>query len=182
LSSDQHTVIAPVRGTPPTVGRSPLTPQRMLVLTMLPPVSLPIEKPTRPAVVAAPGLALDPEVPSSSNHGVMVCPPRQLSFSARPPKLSLTTNAAPASSKRCTAAASLAGIRLRKRFFTMTTTALTPLSTSFRVPFGLIRCLGRASSHDGPFPVCEASHHGRFRGIGVRDWIRFAAIDRKSVV
>src|SRR3712207_8652956 len=49
--------------------------QRMLGLTMLPPVSLPMEKPTSPAAVAAPGPALDPDAPSSSSHGFIVCPP-----------------------------------------------------------------------------------------------------------
>ena len=44
LSSDQHSVIAPVRATRPNVGRRPVTPQRIAGLTMLPPVSLPIEK------------------------------------------------------------------------------------------------------------------------------------------
>ena len=46
LSSDQHSVIAPVRGTRPKVGRRPVTPQRMLGATMLPSVSLPIANPT----------------------------------------------------------------------------------------------------------------------------------------
>ena len=70
LSSDQQSVIAPVRGTRPKVGRSPVTPQRIDGLTMLPPVSLPIAKPTRPAAVAAPGPALEPDAPSSSSHGI----------------------------------------------------------------------------------------------------------------
>src|SRR5271167_1513164 len=87
LSSDQHSVIAPVRGTRPYVGRSPVTPQRMLGLTMLPPVSLPTEKPTSPAAVAEPGPALDPDAPSSSNHGFIVCPPNHISFSASAPRL-----------------------------------------------------------------------------------------------
>src|SRR5712672_3151921 len=72
LSSDQHSVIAPVRATRPYVGRSPVTPQRMLGLTMLPPVSLPIENPTSPAAVAAPGPALEPDDASSSSHGFIV--------------------------------------------------------------------------------------------------------------
>ena len=55
LSSDQQSVIAPVRGTRPNVGRRPVTPQRIAGATMLPPVSLPIEKPTSAAAVAAPG-------------------------------------------------------------------------------------------------------------------------------
>jgi len=35
LSSDQQSVIAPVRGTRPNVGRNPVTPQRIDGLTML---------------------------------------------------------------------------------------------------------------------------------------------------
>jgi hypothetical protein len=67
---------------------------------MLPPVSLPIAKPTNPAAVAAPGPALDPDDPSSSSHGFMVWPPNQMSFSASAPILSLATRTAPASCKR----------------------------------------------------------------------------------
>src|SRR5690242_1421192 len=88
LSSDQQSVIAPVRGTRPKVGRNPFTPQRMLGPTILPPVSLPIEKPTRPAAVAAPGPALEPDDPSSSSHGFRVWPPNQISLSANAPRLS----------------------------------------------------------------------------------------------
>src|SRR5215470_20381023 len=97
LSSDQQSVIAPVRGTRPYVGRKPVMPQRMLGETMLPPVSLPIEKPTSPAAVAAPGPALDPDAPSSSNHGFTVWPPNQISLSASAPRLSFATSTAPAS-------------------------------------------------------------------------------------
>src|SRR5262250_691005 len=89
LSSDQQRVMAPVLGTRPYVGRRPVTPQRMLGLTMLPPVSLPTENPTSPAAVAAPGPALDPDEPSSSNQGFIVCPPNQMSFRASAPRLSL---------------------------------------------------------------------------------------------
>src|SRR5277367_3743262 len=85
LSSDQQSVIAPVRGTRPNVGRSPVTPHRIDGLTMLPPVSLPMEKPTSPAAVAAPGPALDPDDPSSISHGFMVWPPNQMSFRANAP-------------------------------------------------------------------------------------------------
>src|SRR5437667_11286600 len=97
LSSDQQSVIAPVRGTRPYVGRSPVSPQRMLGPTMLPPVSLPIANATKPAAVAAPGPALEPDDPSSSSHGFMVCPPNQMSLSASAPRLSLATITAPAS-------------------------------------------------------------------------------------
>src|SRR5271166_7094409 len=96
LSSDQHSVIAPVRATRPYVGRSPVIPQRIEGLTMLPPVSLPIAKPTNPAAVAAPGPALDPDDASSKSHGFIVCPPNQTSLSASAPRLSLATSTAPA--------------------------------------------------------------------------------------
>src|ERR1700726_4285475 len=65
LSSDQHSVIAPVRATRPYVGRNPVNPHRMLGPTMLPPVSLPIANAPKPAAVAAPGPALEPDEPSS---------------------------------------------------------------------------------------------------------------------
>ena len=76
---------------------------------MLPPVSLPMAKPTNPAAVAAPGPALDPDDPSSSSHGFMVWPPNQMSLSASAPRLSLATSTAPASCRRFTTAASCAG-------------------------------------------------------------------------
>ena len=113
LSSDQHSVMAPVRGTRPNVGRRPVTPQRMAGAMMLPPVSLPIAKPTQPAAVAAPGPALLPEAPSSSSQGFMVWPPNQMSFSASAPRLSFATSTAPAWCSRSTTAASLAGTRSR---------------------------------------------------------------------
>src|SRR4029077_15545467 len=106
LSSDQHSVIAPVRATRPYVGRNPVNPQRMLGPTMLPPVSLPIANATNPAAVAAPGPALEPDEPSSSSHGFMVWPPNQTSLSAKAPKLSLATSTAPASLRRLMTAAS----------------------------------------------------------------------------
>src|SRR4029077_10021645 len=113
LSRDQHSVIAPVRGTRPYVGRSPVMPQRMLGPTMLPPVSLPIEKPTSPAAVVAPGPALDPDAPSPSSHGFTVWPPNQMSLSARAPRLSFAKSTAPAAWRRFTTAASSLGMRLR---------------------------------------------------------------------
>src|SRR5689334_19376888 len=80
LSRDQQRVIAPVRATRPKVGLNPVIPQRIEGLTMLPPVSLPIENETSAAAVAAPGPALDPDAPSSSSHGFIVCPPNQISL------------------------------------------------------------------------------------------------------
>jgi len=52
--------------------RNPVTPQRIDGAMMLPPVSLPTEKPTSAAAVAAPGPALDPDAPSSSSQGFIV--------------------------------------------------------------------------------------------------------------
>src|SRR4029078_13272433 len=75
LSSDQHSVIAPVRGTRPNVVRIPVTPHRIAGETMLPPVSLPIENATSAAAVAAPGPALDPEAASSKTHRFHIFPP-----------------------------------------------------------------------------------------------------------
>ena len=80
---------------------------------MLPPVSLPMENPTRPAAVAAPGPALEPDAPSSGSHGFIVCPPNQMSLSASAPRESLAMSTAPASSSRRTTAASAEGTRVR---------------------------------------------------------------------
>src|SRR5215813_2451640 len=95
LSRDQQSVIAPVRGTRPKVGRSPVTPQRIAGLTMLPPVSLPMENATSAAAVAAPGPALDPDAPSSRSQGFIVWPPNQMSLSASAPSESLANSTAP---------------------------------------------------------------------------------------
>src|SRR5579883_1334163 len=82
-------------------------------LTMLPPVSLPIENPTRPAAVDAPGPALDPDAPSSNSQGFIVWPPNQMSFNASAPRLNLAISTAPASYSRFTTAESACGTRLR---------------------------------------------------------------------
>src|SRR6267154_6777646 len=113
LSRDQQSVIAPVRGTRPNVGRRPVTPQRMAGLTMLPPVSLPTENATKAAAVAAPGPALDPDAPSSNNQGFIVWPPNQMSFKASAPSESFAINTAPASFNLLTTAELAAGTRLR---------------------------------------------------------------------
>src|SRR5260370_17835166 len=88
-------------------------PQRMLGLMMVPPVALRMEKPTRPAAVAAPGPALEPEAPSSRSQGFTVWPPNQMSLSARAPRLSFARSTAPAAWRRLTTAASSFGMRLR---------------------------------------------------------------------
>src|ERR1700748_1300137 len=98
LSRDQQSVIAPVRATRPNVGRSPVTPQRIAGLTLLPPVSLPTENATRAAAGAAPGPAPDPAAPSSRSQGFIVWPPNQMSLSASAPSESFASNTAPAAS------------------------------------------------------------------------------------
>jgi hypothetical protein len=79
LSSVQQRGMAPVRGTRPKVGRSPVTPQRMDGATMEPSVSVPRLKPTNPAAVAEPEPALEPLEPSARFHGLRVTPPYQMS-------------------------------------------------------------------------------------------------------
>src|SRR5262249_42099149 len=113
LSKDQQSVIAPVRGTRPKVGRRPVMPQRIDGLTMLPPVSLPMENDTNAAEVAAPGPALDPEAPSSRSHGFMVWPPNQISLRASAPSESFASRTAPASFSLRTTTESAEGTRLR---------------------------------------------------------------------
>ena len=81
---------------------------------MLPPVSLPIEKATSAAAVAAPGPALDPEAPSSSSQGFIVWPPNQMSLSASAPRLNLAMqHRAGVAGAASTTAESAAGTRLR---------------------------------------------------------------------
>ena len=60
LSIVHESAMAPVRGTRPKVGLSPVVPQRVEGDEMEPRVSLPIENPTRPAAVADAGPAEDP--------------------------------------------------------------------------------------------------------------------------
>src|SRR5215217_4095720 len=88
LSMVQLKPIAPYRLTLPYVGRSPVTPQRDEGETIEPSVSVPIEKPTRPADVAAAGPAdepLEPVCASSGAHGLRVTPPNHLAPCASAP-------------------------------------------------------------------------------------------------
>jgi len=56
----QESAIAPVRGTSPNVGRSPVQPQRVEGDAIDPSVSEPMLKATHPAAVAEAGPADDP--------------------------------------------------------------------------------------------------------------------------
>ena len=71
-----------------------------------PMVSVPMEKPTKPAAVAAPGPADEPLLPSLVSQGFLVVPPYQTSPLASAPRVSLAMSTAPASSRRPTTVAS----------------------------------------------------------------------------
>src|SRR5579872_6060526 len=88
--------MAPARLIRPYVGRSPETRQRMLGETMEPRVSVPTEKPTSPAAVAAAEPALLPLEPCLGFHGFLVVPLNQTSPIANAPMLSLAIMIAPA--------------------------------------------------------------------------------------
>src|SRR5918992_1167841 len=100
VSCDQTSDIAPYRLTRPKVGRKPVTPFGGEGRGMDPPVSVPIENPTRPAAVAAPGPAEEPAASCSVFHGFRVTPPNHRADSASAPDDSLATRIAPASVNR----------------------------------------------------------------------------------
>src|SRR5256714_15301054 len=75
LSIVHDSAIAPVRGTRPNVGRSPVVPQRVDGDEIDPSVSLPTENPTRPAAVAGAGPAENPPGPRSTFPGLLVGAP-----------------------------------------------------------------------------------------------------------
>src|SRR6185437_3600862 len=106
LSIVQLRAMAPVRGTNPKVGRSPVTPQRVEGDEMDPNVSEPMEKATHPAEVAEAGPADDPLEPCFGFQGLRVRPPNHQSPIASAPSVSLATSTAPAASRRFTTVAS----------------------------------------------------------------------------
>src|SRR5579859_82658 len=102
----QERAIAPVRGTKPNVGRSPVVPQRVDGDEMEPNVSDPIANATQPAAVAEAEPADDPLDPCLVFQGLRVMPPNHLSPCASAPRVSLATRTAPAASRRLTTVAS----------------------------------------------------------------------------
>jgi hypothetical protein len=66
--------MAPVRGTRPYVGRSPVTPSKEEGQRIDPHVSEPIEKPTSAAAVADPDPEEDPQLQRERSHGLLVGP------------------------------------------------------------------------------------------------------------
>ena len=75
LSIDQESDMQPWRLTRPKVGRRPEAPQARQGETMLPSVSLPSAKPTRPAAAVAADPADEPLEPRRGSHGLRVLPP-----------------------------------------------------------------------------------------------------------
>ena len=102
LSMVHESTMPPWREMRPNVGRRPLRPLRLDGLTIEPWVSVPMEKPTRPAAVAEPGPADDPLDPCSAFQGFLVRPRYQLSPAANCPVESLAIRTAPASRRRTT--------------------------------------------------------------------------------
>jgi len=80
------------------VGLNPDTPFRLLGEVIEPSVSVPNEKPTKPAAVAEPEPAEEPLAPCEISQGFFVFPPNQTSPLANAPELSLAINTAPAAS------------------------------------------------------------------------------------
>src|ERR1700679_1885576 len=106
LSIVQLSAIAPVRGTNPKVGRSPVQPQRVEGDEIEPSVSVPKAKPTHPAATALALPAEDPLEPCRLFHGLRVRAPNHRSPCASAPIESFATRTAPASSSRVTTVAS----------------------------------------------------------------------------
>ncbi len=102
----QESAIAPVRGTRPNDGRSPVQPQRVDGEEIEPNVSDPMLKATHPAAVAEAGPAEEPLEPWLVFQGFRVMPLNHTSPRARAPSVNFATSTAPASSKRFTTVAS----------------------------------------------------------------------------
>src|SRR5581483_493424 len=103
---DHESAMAPVRGTRPNVGRSPVQPHRVDGEEIEPSVSEPMLNATQPAAVAEAGPADEPLEPWVSRHGLRVMPAYHRSPSARAPRVSLAMSTAPAASSRFTTVAS----------------------------------------------------------------------------
>src|ERR1700732_4232224 len=98
--------MAPVRGTSPNVGRSPVAPQRVLGEEIDPSVSVPIANPTHPAAAELALPAEDPLDPCFMFQGLRGRAPTHRSPCARAPIVSLASSTEPAASSRSTTTAS----------------------------------------------------------------------------
>src|SRR3989442_10624056 len=96
----QDSAMAPVLGTRPNEGRSPVHPQRVDGEEIEPSVSDPMLNATHPAAVAEAGPAGEALEPRFVFHGVRVTPPNQTSPRARAPRAHFANRAAPGSSRR----------------------------------------------------------------------------------
>src|SRR5579885_537378 len=92
LSRLQLSAMNPCRLPRPSVGRKPVTPQMAEGSSIEPPVSVPIENPTRPAEVADAGPAEEPCDPIDKSQGFFVCPANHKSSSASSPVASFAIN------------------------------------------------------------------------------------------
>src|SRR6266567_2498303 len=106
LSMLQERAIAPVRGTSPKEGLSPVHPHRVDGEEIEPSVSEPMLKATHPAAVAEAGPADEPLDPWLVFQGLRVTPPNHTSPCASAPSVNFATSTAPALSKRFTTVAS----------------------------------------------------------------------------
>src|SRR5260370_32010915 len=105
LSMLHESAIAPVRGTRPNDGRSPVQPQRVDGEEIEPNVSDPMLKATHPAAVAEAGPAGEAPEPLLGFLGVRVMPPNHTSPRDRRPNGKFPTiNAAPSANRFTTAA------------------------------------------------------------------------------
>src|SRR5258706_11977661 len=96
----QDRAMAPVLGTRPNEGRSPVHPKRVDGDEIEPSVSEPMLNATQPAAVAEAGPADEPLDPCCTFHGLRVIPPNQWSPFASAPSVSFATNTSPDSSNR----------------------------------------------------------------------------------
>src|SRR5207244_5674905 len=85
LAMLQASAMQPCRLIRPNVGLSPVAPQRVHGETMLPSVSVPMAKPTRPAATVAAEPADEPLDPCFGFHGLRVIPPNHWSPIASAP-------------------------------------------------------------------------------------------------
>src|SRR2546422_8180199 len=106
LSMLQESAIAPVRGTRPNEGRSPVHPQRVDGEEIEPSVSDPMLNATHPAAVAEAGPAEEPLQPRFVFPGFRVTPPNPTSPCARAPRGQFSTEKLPRPAARLSTATS----------------------------------------------------------------------------
>src|SRR5258708_14499828 len=99
LSMLHESAIAPVRGTRPNDGRSPVQPQRVDGEEIEPNVSDPMLKATHPAAVAEAGPPEDPLEPLFGFPGFRGIPPEHTAPKAKDPTANFPTSTPPPSAQ-----------------------------------------------------------------------------------